>query len=885
MNNSKKAVILILTNLFVFFISAGKFPDLMKSRWLVIGPFENPVVDGVCRGFDRDYFSDSGGETNLRPVSGQSSGKLVWQYSQNEADRINFLSIYGQRTNCLAYAYNEFKIDERTKAVLKFGSDDGIKIWLNGTLITDHHIHREFVPDEESVQVYLKSGVNRILVKVDQGTGDWTFGMNLLSADEEKAGFLKNKIRGLKTEIFEKEVKDGVVKGCISTVPSFGIDERAVISLCDINDNKISEKFSLIGADFNFDVKDLKPGIYSVRASGIGNIAGYRSEPGLFAVGDMKSVIGRYGKMAADISRMKGYPEADFDIRSTCLFLNDEFEGKMHPSLITVERNLRAAYTVNQIGNFIKNPGMRITGLQQRAYLSDIDGSCQPYSVYVPSSYDKRKKYSLLICLHGFDGNEYDAANNVAEADPQDFIIAGTFGRGDVGYFGIGERDVLDVMNIMKKNFNIDNDSVYITGWSMGGFGTWRFGQLLTDNFAAMASFCGWTGEDCLDSMVNLPVLIVHGTEDTVVPMMLDESAAKDLHLMGYDVRFDIVEGAGHSVWQSWLKSAFPGRKDSPEKLLDYFRKYRRNPYPMSVDIHTKYLRYGKQYWVRLLEFTNPGYPGMLKAKISDDRHISIKAENISVFRMDLSHPGLAKNGRIVLNINGTNLLSDAGKHGLTVGFSTSRNKYGILKDDGSGAVSHDGGGMMDLFSRNLFIIYGTKKSGPEKKWRKFAETISDIRKNENISSGTKVGKYRFMSDKDFIRLSDKDDNLRKADLLLLGSPDENSVVERLGHGLPLTFEGDSVSIDGGKYGNAGVMLCCPNPVNRSRLVGVITMPYNEARVMEFATLLNMKMRLYNSSNDINGTVFPDIMIFKSANEVVASGYFNYNWKTVKIVK
>jgi hypothetical protein len=68
---------------------------------------------------------------------------------------------------------------ERTEVVLHAGSEDGIKIWLNGAKVVDHHIHRRSAPDQEQADVVLDAGWNGILVKVDQSVGEWDFHFRL----------------------------------------------------------------------------------------------------------------------------------------------------------------------------------------------------------------------------------------------------------------------------------------------------------------------------------------------------------------------------------------------------------------------------------------------------------------------------------------------------------------------------------------------------------------------------------------------------------------------------------------------------------------------------------------------------------------------------------
>lgn len=874
---------LIITFMFLFFYnlsSIEKLPDLMNSGWQVIGPFENRQEDGFCMGYNKDFLTDFGGEKNLQPDKNKKINGLQWQTFQSSMDKLNFIILYGQKSNCLAYAYNEFKVNKEQKAILKIGSDDGIKIWLNGIQIINHHIHRANSSGEDLVMINLKTGNNKILVKVDQGNGDWSFSLKLRSIEEEIADYHKIKVNGLKFIISENMILNNEIDGIVLPDPAFYINESVKVILYDIDNKKLSEKNTAVGQNFKFDVKNLKSDLFYLRSFGSGELSGLKSDQEIIIVGDLKKIINKYIKISGDIAKSDKLPECNFDIRATCNFFKEQLEGKMDSSLISFDRHLRAIYTLNEIMRYIENPKNKITGLRQRAYYSAIDQSYQPYSLYIPQSYDKGKKYNLLICLHGYSGNDYSGANNVAKCQPEDFIIAGAFGRGDVGYYGIGEQDVLDVIDMIKNNFNIDENRIYLTGWSMGGLGTWRIGQLYADKFAAIASFCGWTWDEYLDNLINLPVLIVHGTDDATVPIDMDINAANNLKNLGYNVRFDMVEKADHDVWSAWIKDS------DPNKLLNYFRKIKRIHDPASINIHTKYLRYGKQYWAKIIEFIEPNGSGLLKAKIGDDRHIKISCENVKIFELNLDHPKLAKNGRVVLNINGNNALVDAGRKDALIGYSKAKNRFESLKNENDSIALHDGGGLTDLFMKKMLIVYGTKKKSAVKKWQNFAEIISNLKVNEMITVGTKIGEYKIISDKELIKRIESGDNfLKDTSFLLLGSFDENQMVEKINSELPFKFKGEDIELLKEKYKDAGIISVYPNPLNKKNLVGIISLPFSDNQLVNFVNNLNVNLRMYARSRDIIGFTFPDIVILKAYDSAYAVGYFNYNWKELIINK
>jgi hypothetical protein len=104
------------------------------------------------------------------------------------------------------------------------------------------------------------------------------------------------------------------------------------------------------------------------------------------------------------------------------------------------------------------------TGLMELAYLSDIDGSAQPYYLYVPEKLDLGKPAPLLLFLHGyvsdldkvnwFDQTVPESAKKMAEK--MGAVLLSPFARSNTDFQGIGERDVLRTIDEVKRDYPID---------------------------------------------------------------------------------------------------------------------------------------------------------------------------------------------------------------------------------------------------------------------------------------------------------------------------------------------------------------------------------------------------------------------------------------------
>ena len=95
----------------------------------------------------------------------------------------------------------------------------------------------------------------------------------------------------------------------------------------------------------------------------------------------------------------------------------------------------------------------------------------------------------------------------------------------------------------------VDPDRIYVTGLSMGGFGTWGLGLAFPDRFAAIAPICGGGSPYLADRIAHLPVWAFHGAKDSVVPLYESQRMIDALERCGARPKFTIYADAGHDAW------------------------------------------------------------------------------------------------------------------------------------------------------------------------------------------------------------------------------------------------------------------------------------------------------------------------------------------------
>jgi len=163
--------------------------DFLKN-WLVLGPVKidtsgvNPDDNKQKEAFDKDLLTF----VIVQPKKVLSKIKIgdasySWKPVKCENGIVDFINLLGQFNYSMAYALAEIKMNTPAKILVGLGSDDGIKLFVNGTLVHNNRIPRALTPDDDIVSLDLKKGSNQILVMVQNIESDWSFTMRKLGKD------------------------------------------------------------------------------------------------------------------------------------------------------------------------------------------------------------------------------------------------------------------------------------------------------------------------------------------------------------------------------------------------------------------------------------------------------------------------------------------------------------------------------------------------------------------------------------------------------------------------------------------------------------------------------------------------------------------------------
>lgn len=201
-----------------------------------------------------------------------------------------------------------------------------------------------------------------------------------------------------------------------------------------------------------------------------------------------------------------------------------------------------------------KDPFTKQYGDLQKSYRSAVDDTLQPYRLFIPSNYDARKPFPLIMLLHGMGGDEnsmFDQyGNGVFEtlAEKHGYIVACPKGRAATSmYRGAAEQDVLDVMADVRRAYKIDANRIYLAGHSMGAYGTWSIAIDHPEIFAALAPISGGGDVAGVVKTAKIPQYVTHGDHDPTVPVENSRVMVEALKKAGAEVKYVEVPGGSHT--------------------------------------------------------------------------------------------------------------------------------------------------------------------------------------------------------------------------------------------------------------------------------------------------------------------------------------------------
>ncbi|MBI2195088.1 MAG: prolyl oligopeptidase family serine peptidase [Planctomycetes bacterium] len=531
-------------------------------------------------------------------------------------------------------------------------------------------------------------------------------------------------------------------------------------------------------------------------------------------------------------------------------------------------------------GSLNRAVGRRVT----RAYLTPNDGSAQPYHLYVPQNYRADQQWPLFIFLHGYvpDTSKINpwlcTPEVLALAEEAGCLFLEPHGRRNTDFQYVGEIDVLDALEQVRRFYSVDDNRVYLFGASMGGAGVWHLAVHFPHRFAAVCPINGqvdwfafWASDffrypprerlprhqqwmialnnpmDLLGSLLALPVFVQQATRDHIIDPRNAERAVARLKELACPVEsFLDTDPAGHFIY--W---------DTPvyRRSLEKLGQHRLNRAPRRIQHHTYSLRFPTAYWATIDRMETWGSLARLRAEVRDQT-IEVKTENVLAYHLILPQELVPDGASVRLISNGEASFEGPLPADRTLRVGKPSAPGGLVKS------SRVCGPLPDAFNFPFTVVRGTSGNPAENQevdalvdrfltdWWAYSEGLPPVKKDAEVS----------------------EEDIRSRNLVLFGRPHTNAFLARIAPQMPVQIGNDFFQIAGQKFSGprTGLALVYPNPLNPDRYVVVFSgYPWGEKRGS------NHKFDL-----------LPDFIVFTDAidpnvdtNHALCAGFFDTQWQ------
>jgi pimeloyl-ACP methyl ester carboxylesterase len=797
--------------------------SVFLQDWLILGSIP---IGGIGE-IDKDFLAGDGSEASVLPAEGQaakvSGSEFKWKAAKcKDIFDLNKFFQGGRTINAVAYAYTTVNRKEAGTVCFLLGSDDGVKVWLNGKLVHRTPAGRGLTLDEDGFVVDMNAGENHLLLKITQATGGWGFAVRMVENPDDL-----NFIKG----IVSFTLSQGNSKDHVLTLNSKGILDQALLrqtvqmEVYTTGGKIVAKKTFNCNQPAVLDYKSWADGVYEFRLC-------YKDVEGISRFKYLTWYKGDILAAARKIVNTAPASNVRTSEASTHRMLADMILNRLGNNLQNPDSSrLASLYSpLMEFAEIKANKQVRPGGFVRLAYIDDIDNTPQFCRSYLPLNYDPGKKWPLVIYLHGYNGDNPEYINwwDVDKrhhdlADKYGIIFIEPHGRGNTQYLGIGDRDVLKCIELAKQKFNVDADRVYLTGGSMGAWGTWNVGTRHPELFAAIAPIYGgndyhvgiseeniakmsaWdlylrdksSSSSRFESLLDMPVLVSHGDKDQNVDVNNSRYLVRLLQRWNYDVRYIEVPGRGHEDLGLWGTT------------IPWMLQHKRDSAPKQVRLRAGDLRTASAYWVKVSQRTDPREFMVVDAEVLQGNIIRVDSKNASELLLtpDKRLVDYSKPIQIVWNDK------------LTTVDDSKADKI-VLREEGYQPSSLQktpqlSGPISDFQNTPFMIVIGTISSDTIMN-RVITQKAAAI-----INNWKGWQKYEPRSMKD-VDVTEGD--LKRYSLYLLGGPAENKVSKQIFERVPFHVADSTITVDGRTFKAKDAVLDAvyPNPYNNERYVNIV---------------------------------------------------------------
>jgi predicted peptidase len=197
------------------------------------------------------------------------------------------------------------------------------------------------------------------------------------------------------------------------------------------------------------------------------------------------------------------------------------------------------------------------------------------YRLFVPGNYDVKKKYPLVVYLHGGGGRGSDNLKQIqggngylidffTQAETQSrypsLVLApqSPMQEGWIEYDSITPtrqlRLVVELIRDLQRSYSVDSNRLYVSGQSMGGFGTFAIISEHPRMFAAAVALCGGGDESKVERLIGTPIWAFHGEKDEAVSVERSRTIVAAIKKAGGQASYTEYAGADHLIWSKVVR-------------------------------------------------------------------------------------------------------------------------------------------------------------------------------------------------------------------------------------------------------------------------------------------------------------------------------------------
>jgi acetyl esterase/lipase len=510
-------------------------------------------------------------------------------------------------------------------------------------------------------------------------------------------------------------------------------------------------------------------------------------------------------------------------------FKADEFEKarKLLGEALLRARQLAAGQT----------PWADARGLVVRGYRSEIDDSIQPYGLVIPKQWRNGGRVDLWFHGRGETLSEvnflHERLTRTGEFAPPDALVLHLYGRYCNASKFAGETDLFEALASVRQHYGVDENRIFVRGFSMGGATSWHVGAHHAGLWAGVAPGAGFAETSEYQNLASKPerpwyeqklFRLYDATEYALnffnTPL-LAYSGEKDKQIQAARImaRFLAAEGMelAHVTGPNTEHRYHPEAKVEIAARLDSIARVGRDPYPAQIRFATHTLRYNRMRWLRFEGLEKHWEKARADARITEAGDIELELRNVSDFSIEFGSGAWkgARDRAAAIRVNGVQVgslrprsdASLAGRFSKTGGVWQSGGLVGLRKQPGLQGPIDDA-----FYSSFLMVLPSGQAKSPEiAAWVKSesAAAIADWRRLFR-------GKARVKLDTE---VSDAD--IAATNLVLWGDPQSNRVLARVSERLPLRWNRESLSLGQAQCASAKCIpvLIYPNPLNPSHYV------------------------------------------------------------------